>query len=159
MAELVRTCADESATTAAGHELAGVLDVGDIVLLVGPMGAGKTRFSQGVAKGLGVVERVTSPTFTVMRSHRADGPRGIENFHHADLYRVNSVDEVHDLALGELVEEGGVALVEWGDIAPDVFGPRVLIITFAVYDDVRVLHLSGALLAERSAQLEEWASR
>jgi tRNA threonylcarbamoyladenosine biosynthesis protein TsaE len=145
-------------TTTAGAAFASVLRSGDIVLLTGTLGAGKTTFVQGVAKGLGVSERVTSPTFTMVRQHACANNLGIETLHHCDVYRVTSLDEVVDLALGELVEESAVALVEWGELAASVFGRDVMTIDFAVIDDeVRTLTVDGALADDRAAQLEVWA--
>ncbi len=125
-----RFCASAQDTVAAGEAFAAVLTSGDIVLLSGKLGAGKTTFVQGVAKGLGVSDRVTSPTFTMVREHVCSNDSGIETLHHCDVYRVDSLDEVLDLALGELVEDAGVALVEWGELAASVFGRDVMTIDF-----------------------------
>ncbi|MGB8196790.1 MAG: tRNA (adenosine(37)-N6)-threonylcarbamoyltransferase complex ATPase subunit type 1 TsaE [Acidimicrobiales bacterium] len=154
-----RRCATAEDTVAAGEAFAAVLETGDIVLLSGTLGAGKTTFVKGVAKGLGVAERVTSPTFTMVRQHEAANDRGIATLHHSDVYRVESLDEVVDLALGELVEDSGVALVEWGELAAPVFGRDVMTIEFSVLDDeVRLLTVSGDLTSDRTARLEKWAS-
>ena len=115
-----------SATQNYGERLAGVLAPGTVVLLVGGLGAGKTAFAQGMARGLGVREPVTSPTFTLVSTYDTDGTRGVHRFLHADLYRVGSGEEAEDLAIGELVEDGALAAVEWGDLAPGIFGSRTL---------------------------------
>jgi tRNA threonylcarbamoyladenosine biosynthesis protein TsaE len=123
------------------------------------LGAGKTTFVKGVAKGLGVRGLVNSPTFTVVREHDCDNDLGIATLHHCDVYRVRSLDEVLDLALGELVEESGVALVEWGDLAASVFGREVLEVTFDVgEDDARTLVVDGAVDTLRAAQLDTWVA-
>lgn len=154
-----RICRDALSTREAGADFAAVLRRGDVVLLSGPLGAGKTTFVQGVAGALGVLERVTSPTFTMVRQHAAHNDLGIETLHHADVYRVESLGEVLDLDLGELVEEAGVALVEWGDLASSVFGRDVLTLDFRVLDDERrSLRAAGALDARRADALEQWAS-
>lgn len=142
---------------AAGEAFASVLTPGDIVLLSGPLGAGKTTFVKGVAKGLGVRERVTSPTFVMVREHRCvDGP--IRTLHHADVYRVERLDEVIDLALGELVEESAVAIVEWGELAASVFGRDVVTIDFLIDDrEGRTLVVDGALAHVHSRSLDRWA--
>ncbi len=141
-----------------GARFAQVLEPGDVVLLSGPLGAGKTTFTQGVARGLGVAERVQSPTFIVVRQHRCANDRGIESLHHADVYRVGTLDEVLDLALGELVEERAVALVEWGELAASVFGRDVLTVTFSVDEhDQRTLEVGGALSDDRADALGEWS--
>jgi tRNA threonylcarbamoyladenosine biosynthesis protein TsaE len=154
-----RFCATAEDTIAAGEEFAAVLSSSDIVLLSGTLGAGKTTFVKGVAKGLGVHERVTSPTFTMVREHHCSNSSDIETLHHCDVYRVESLDEVLDLALGELVEDSAVALVEWGELAASVFGRDVITVDFQVDDnDGRTLTVGGELAATRAAQLDAWAS-
>lgn len=154
-----RYCATAADCAAAGEAFAPVLRSGDIVLLTGRLGAGKTTFVQGVARGLGVGERVTSPTFTMVREHDCTNAMGIETLHHCDLYRVESLGEVLDLALGELVEEYGVALVEWGELASSVFGRDVLTIDVQVdKTEGRNLLVDGALAEERRDELNRWAS-
>jgi tRNA threonylcarbamoyladenosine biosynthesis protein TsaE len=155
-----RYAATADETKVAGEELARVLRPGDVVLLSGQLGAGKTTFAQGVARGLGVVDRVTSPTFTMVRQHECRNGRGITTLHHADVYRVGSLAEVLDLALGELVEESAVALVEWGEIASSVFGLEVVSVDFTIDDsEGRTLVVAGALTNERSAELDAWVKQ
>jgi tRNA threonylcarbamoyladenosine biosynthesis protein TsaE len=154
-----RICATADDTVAAGEAFAAVLSPGDIVLLSGTLGAGKTTFVKGVAQGLGVQERVTSPTFTMVREHHCSNAPGIETLHHCDVYRVESLDEVLDLALGELVEDAGVALVEWGDLAASIFGRDVMTVDFGVADDgTRTLTVGGELAEARATRLYIWVS-
>lgn len=115
-------------THAMGAALADALEPGIVLVLTGGLGAGKTALVQGIATGLGVTARVTSPTFTMVASHRTDGRAGIKVLLHADLYRVASGAEADDLAIGELVEDAAVACVEWGDLAPEVLGNRRVVI-------------------------------
>jgi tRNA threonylcarbamoyladenosine biosynthesis protein TsaE len=144
-------------TQRAGEEFASLLRPGDVVLLSGILGAGKTTFTQGVARGLGVSDRVTSPTFTMVRQHECVNEMGIFTLHHADLYRTGSLSEVDDLALGELVEESAVALLEWGDVAASLFGRDVIIVSFAIEEnDGRTLEVDGAL-DERTTDMESWS--
>ena len=150
-------------TRALGASLAQVLEAGTVVVLRGDLGAGKTAFAQGVARGLGVRERVTSPTFTMMASYQTATERGIEVFLHADLYRVGSGVEADDLAIAELVEDAAVAVVEWGDLAPDVLGARRVdvAITMGAGDDDRIFvvdpgPVDGALL---ESALARWSVR
>lgn len=98
-------------TRAFGRRLARLLRPGDVVLLQGPLAAGKTTLAQGVGAGLGVDGRVTSPTFVLLASH-PPGRQGATALHHADLYRLTSAEEVRDLALAEQAADG-VLLVEW----------------------------------------------
>ncbi len=101
----------------------GVRGPGDVLLLSGDLGAGKTTFAQGFGRALGVDEPVTSPTFTLVRQYETTaGATGVRNLLHADVYRLDNLGEIVDLGLGQLVEDGGVALVEWGDAAEPVLG-------------------------------------
>lgn len=96
-----------------GRRLADVLRAGDLVILDGPLGAGKTVLVQGIGAGLGVQGAVTSPTFVIARVHRpASGGRGLPLVH-VDAYRLNSLAEVDDLDLDTGLEEA-VTVVEWG---------------------------------------------
>ncbi len=97
------------AMRALGASLAAVLQPGDLVLLVGPLGAGKTVFAQGVGAGLGVTGPVLSPTFVIARVHRG----GRIPLVHVDAYRLGSVAEVDDLDLDATLASS-VTLVEWG---------------------------------------------
>ena len=154
-----RVTVGPAATELAGEEFAQLLRPGDVVLLSGPLGAGKTTFVRGLARGLGVSERATSPTFTLVRQHRCHNDRGIATLHHADVYRVTSLDEVLDLALGELVEEAAVAVVEWGELAAPVFGADVVTVSIAVTsDEGRIIDVDGAGARDRAEAMARWAS-
>ncbi|MHB8333650.1 MAG: tRNA (adenosine(37)-N6)-threonylcarbamoyltransferase complex ATPase subunit type 1 TsaE [Acidimicrobiales bacterium] len=154
-----RVTAGPAATELAGEEFARLLRPGDVVLLSGPLGAGKTTFVRGLARGLGVAERATSPTFTLVRQHRCHNDLGIATLHHADVYRVTSLDEVLDLALGELVEEAAVAVVEWGELAAPVFGADVVTVSIAVTsDEGRTIDVDGAGARDRAEAMARWAS-
>lgn len=154
-----RFTAGPAATEAAGEEFARLLRPGDVVLLSGPLGAGKTTFVCGLARGLGVRERATSPTFTIVRQHECHNDLGIATLHHADVYRVTSLDEVFDLALGELVEEAAVAVVEWGELAAPVFGADVVTVSIEVTsDEGRTIDVDGAGARDRAEALARWAS-
>jgi tRNA threonylcarbamoyladenosine biosynthesis protein TsaE len=101
-------------TRALGRRLAGVLRAGDLVLLNGPLGAGKTALAQGVGAGLGVRGAVTSPTFVIARVHRPDpAAGGTLPLVHVDAYRLGGVAEVDDLDLDESLSDS-VTVVEWG---------------------------------------------
>jgi tRNA threonylcarbamoyladenosine biosynthesis protein TsaE len=101
-------------THAFGERLAALLRAGDLVLLNGPLGAGKTVLAQGIGAGLGVTGTVTSPTFVISRVHRPDPARGGRlPLVHVDAYRLGGVAEVDDLDLDATLDES-VTVVEWG---------------------------------------------
>jgi tRNA threonylcarbamoyladenosine biosynthesis protein TsaE len=100
-------------TRALGAAIASLARPGDLLLLAGDLGAGKTAFAQGFARGLGITERVVSPTFTLARDYH--GPS--LTLHHLDVYRLDHLQEALDLGLAELIDDdGGVTLIEWGDV-------------------------------------------
>jgi len=99
----------EDETAAAGEMLGKTLAAGDVVLLFGDLGAGKTAFVRGIARGLGAnPDEVSSPTFTIVQQYSGAGP----TLYHVDLYRLAS-DEVDDLGLDDLVSGDGVVAIEW----------------------------------------------
>ena len=135
-------------TRALAGRLVGLCRPGDVVLLVGDLGAGKTVFAQGFAAALGVPGPVTSPTFALVRHYRCAEHSPVGVLIHADVYRTGSLDEVADLALAELVEEDAVALVEWGELAAPALGDSALEVTLVAPDPVgaperRVLTVVG----------------
>jgi tRNA threonylcarbamoyladenosine biosynthesis protein TsaE len=97
-------------TEALGARLAERLGPGDVVALTGELGAGKTCFTQGLARGLGVAGRAVSPTFVLINEYRGRLP-----VHHVDAYRTESLTELLDLGLDELFSGDGVTIVEWAD--------------------------------------------
>jgi tRNA threonylcarbamoyl adenosine modification protein YjeE len=106
-----------------GAALAALLRPGDTVLLGGDLGAGKTTFTQGLAAALGISGTVTSPTFVLVHSYRTSAGWDLL---HADVWRLEQLQEVIDLAIPELLEEGAVAVVEWGEMAAPALAPDYL---------------------------------
>lgn len=127
-------------TRAFGRRLAGLLRAGDLVILDGPLGAGKTALAQGIGSGLGVRGEVTSPTFVVARVHpslRTDGPPLV----HVDAYRLGSIAEVDDLDLDASLDES-VTIVEWGGGKVEQLADAHLVVRLERReDDVRVVEL------------------
>lgn len=118
-------------THAVAAVVAGLAHPGDIIVLAGEMGTGKTAFAQGFGAALGITEPITSPTFTLVHSY----PVGKLTLHHADLYRLEQLAEVTDLALDELAESHGIVLVEWGDVADALFGDHLEVRLAMCVDD------------------------
>jgi tRNA threonylcarbamoyladenosine biosynthesis protein TsaE len=105
---------DVEQTRRIGAGLAEICRAGDLLVLSGDLGAGKTVFAQGVARGLGVPDQVTSPTFALVQTY--DGRLLL---HHLDVYRLEHVNEALDLGLAEMLDDDAVVLIEWGEtIAP-----------------------------------------
>ena len=97
-------------THALGRRVGAVLRAGDVVVLGGELGTGKTVFAKGLAVALGITEPVVSPTFTVVREYDAPLP-----LVHVDVYRLDHLQELHDLGFDDLVGSDAVTGVEWGD--------------------------------------------
>lgn len=135
---LVAGTTDVAATKALGAALAALARPGDIVLLSGELGAGKTAFTQGFAAGLGVSERVVSPTFTIARDYD-----GRLRLHHLDVYRLDHLQEAIDLGLAELTDDGGVTLIEWGEVVIPTLPPDYLEVrlSYGDGDDDRLIEL------------------
>jgi tRNA threonylcarbamoyladenosine biosynthesis protein TsaE len=93
-----------------GARIGRKLPAGAIVLLIGPLGAGKTVLSKGIARGLGVMEEIVSPTYTIVSEYPAPKP-----FYHIDLYRVEGREQVESLGLDDIFGAGGVSVIEWGE--------------------------------------------
>ena len=108
-------------TAAVGGKLAEDLVAGDVVALTGALGAGKTCFTQGVARGLGAGGRVVSPTFVLVNEYRGRLP-----IHHVDAYRTESLTELLDLGLEELLSGDGVTIVEWADKLAPLLPPHTI---------------------------------
>ena len=106
---------------AVGEKLGQVLKPGDVITLTGDLGAGKTYFSKGVGKGLGVSDHITSPTFTIINEYSGRLP-----LYHVDAYRVGNSDEVYDLGLEEYLFGEGVTLIEWPQVLEEVLPQQVL---------------------------------
>ena len=103
----------ETETEAAGQALAAKLRPGDVVAYRGDLGAGKTAFTRGLARGLGCHGRVTSPTFTIVNEY--EGPTPLFHF---DLYRLGGEEELWDIGWEDYLARNGVCAVEWSEIAP-----------------------------------------
>ena len=102
-------------TRALAAELAAFARPGDLVLLSGGLGSGKTAFVQGFARGLGIEEPVTSPAFVLVKTYYGRIP-----LVHLDVYRLDHFQEFVDLGIAELLDEGGVTVIEWGDVVTGV---------------------------------------
>ena len=148
------------ATRQVAASLEPLLHSGDVILLSGDLGAGKTAFVQGLAAALGVQERVTSPTFTLAVSYE-----GRLRLHHLDVYRLDNLAEVLDLDLPELLDDRAVICIEWGEVVVpelprDFLRIRIQLGHPEEIDDARVLEIEpiGPSWVSRNQQLNlAWA--
>ena len=153
-ATLVARTSSVDATQELAAALATLAQPGDLIVLAGDLGAGKTAFVQGFGRGLGVTEPITSPTFTLVQEYAGRLP-----VHHVDVYRLDQLSEVVDLGLSELLDDRGVVLIEWGDAITPLLPSDLLEVrlTFGAGDDDRtlVLRSSGRSWLRRMASLVE----
>lgn len=103
-------CANEAQTEKLGEIFAKTVFPGDVVAMRGDLGAGKTAFCRGLARGLGYTGRVTSPTYSLVNEYEGEVP-----MFHFDLYRLSSADELYDLGLEEYLDRGGICVMEWSE--------------------------------------------
>ena len=114
----------ETETEAAGQALAAKLRPGDVVAYRGDLGAGKTAFTRGLARGLGCHGRVTSPTFTIVNEYEWPTP-----LFHFDLYRLGGEEELFDIGWEDYLARNGVCAVEWSEIAPGALPENTVYVT------------------------------
>ena len=128
-------------TRALGEKLAARLRPGDVLLLEGDLGAGKSELTRGIAKGLGVAETVTSPSFTILNVYES----GRCPLYHFDWYRLESSEELYELGMDEFLSGDGIAVVEWPGRCPD-----------AVPEGAVRIRMTAAGENERMIECEEW---
>ncbi len=138
-------------TRALAAAVAELARPGDLVLLVGDLGAGKTVFAQGFGAGLGVDEQITSPTFALVQSYA-----GRLELHHLDVYRLAQLDEALDLGLPELLDDGSVVLIEWGDTITRALPPEYLEVRLELAEGTDDLDARQVELRSRGAR---WQAR
>ncbi len=140
------TTHDAVETHALGQRLGALLRAGDVVVLDGDLGAGKTVLAKGIAVALGITEPVVSPTFTVVREYDAPTP-----LVHVDVYRLDHLQELHDLGFDDLVGGEAVTVVEWGDrVSAALPSDRLRVVLEAGDgDDDRIVSVDAAGLSWR----------
>ena len=115
-------------TRALGEKLASRLKAGDVVVLEGELGAGKSELARGIARGLGVTETVTSPSFTILNVYES----GRCPLYHFDWYRLESEEELYELGMDEYLGGDGIAVIEWAERCPEAVPENVLRIRLEV---------------------------
>ena len=114
-----------------GIDFASSLKAGSVVALIGPLGAGKTTLAKAIAKGLGVTETLTSPTFTIVQEYES----GRLPLYHFDVYRVSDADELFEMGFEEYLHKGGVCLIEWADLIEDMLPEKTVTIKLDYGDE------------------------
>jgi tRNA threonylcarbamoyladenosine biosynthesis protein TsaE len=147
------TTASAAETRALGTRLGDALRPGDVIVLAGDLGAGKTTFVQGIATALGVEDRVTSPTFTIVHEYNGRLP-----LVHVDVYRLDRLGELYDLGLEDIADGAGAMVIEWGDIVAQALPTDRLVVRLELGsdDDERIISFvaHGSGWRARVAQLE-----
>ena len=131
-------------TAALGARLAEKLGPGAVVAFTGDLGAGKTAFVSGMARGLGIPDRVTSPTFTIVNEYEG----GRLPLFHFDMYRLGSSDELFDIGWEDYLARGGICAVEWSENVSDAMEPGTITVSIRRGDDdnSRVIGIEGVTL-------------
>lgn len=126
----------EKETENIAKAFAKMLKCGDVVCINGGLGAGKTAFTAGLAKGLGIKDVVSSPTFTIVNCYDGEIP-----LYHFDVYRISDSDEMYDIGFDEYIAGDGIAVIEWADIIEDILPKDRYDITITknldIHDDFR----------------------
>ena len=124
-----------------GQALAGRLRPGSVVAYRGDLGAGKTAFTRGLARGLGYQGRVTSPTFTIVQEY--DGPIPLFHF---DMYRLPDADALFDIGWEDYLERGGICAVEWSERVAEALPPETVLVSICRHpqrEDWRIITITG----------------
>lgn len=132
MLQLITTSVEE--TEHVGQKMGELVRAGMLVLLTGELGAGKTAFARGVARGLGVEGPVTSPSFTLVEEYHGRIP-----LYHLDVYRLSAPEELIDIGYEEYVDGEGICLIEWGDLVRELLPADHLEIRISGVGDLRTL--------------------
>lgn len=126
-------------TEAVGEALAAHLHPGDVIAYYGGLGAGKTAFTRGLARGLGICEPVTSPTYTIVNEYLS----GRMPLFHFDMYRLSSSEELFDIGWEDYLARGGVCAVEWSENVDDALADAISVRIERTGDDSRRITISG----------------
>ena len=126
-------------TEAIGYKLAMQLRPGDVIAFYGDLGAGKTAFTRCLAKGLGIDEAVTSPTYTIVNEYLT----GRMPLLHFDMYRLGSSDELFDIGWEDYLTRGGICAVEWSENVEDALEDAIIVSIHRVSDQEREIVIEG----------------
>ncbi|MDY3015242.1 MAG: tRNA (adenosine(37)-N6)-threonylcarbamoyltransferase complex ATPase subunit type 1 TsaE [Evtepia sp.] len=132
----------EQDTERLGEDLVKQLAPGSVVAFTGDLGAGKTAFVRGMARGLGITQRVTSPTFTIVNEYEG----GALPLFHFDMYRLYSSDDLFDIGWEDFLRRGGICAVEWSENIEDALEPDTIYVEIrrGADDHQRIISIKGA---------------
>ena len=118
----IKTCSVEQ-TVNVGKHLGKALERGDVICLVGDLGAGKTAFTGGIADALGIKGYITSPTFTIINEYEGNIP-----LYHFDVYRIADPEEMFEIGFEEYINGNGVAVIEWANLIEEILPPQYILV-------------------------------
>ncbi|SHH36152.1 tRNA (adenosine(37)-N6)-threonylcarbamoyltransferase complex ATPase subunit type 1 TsaE [Tepidibacter thalassicus] len=127
---------NEEETKEIGYKLGKLLNKGNVVCLIGDLGAGKTTITQSIAKGLGVDDYITSPTFTIVNEYEGRVP-----LYHFDVYRISSSEEMYEIGFEEYIYGQGVCIIEWANLIEDILPDNYLKLELNYKEDGREMIL------------------
>ena len=130
-----------SETEALGTALGKILNPGTVIAYLGDLGAGKTAFTRGLAKGLGCTDLVTSPTYTIVNEYLS----GRLPLFHFDMYRLHSSDDLFDIGWEDYLERGGVCAVEWSENVADAMEDPITVRVEKLGDECRRITIEGGI--------------
>lgn len=113
-------------TVAIGKKLGSILKPGDVICLSGELGTGKTALTNGIAKEMGIMSYITSPTFTLVNEYQGKYP-----LYHFDVYRIADVDEMFDIGFEEYLNGNGITIIEWGELISDILPDEIVKVTIS----------------------------
>ena len=135
----------EKETAKLGLKLGQMLKTPSVVCLTGDLGAGKTTFTKSIAKGLGIEEHITSPTFTIVNEYE-----GREKLYHFDVYRISSPEEMHEIGFEEYLASDGVCIIEWADMIKELLeGVELLWIEIRYTQDMQKREVEVSAVGEK----------
>ena len=120
----------ETETEKAGYDFGKTLKRGDVISLIGTLGAGKTVLAKGIARSLGIKEAIVSPTFTIVQEYN-----GREKLYHLDLYRLSGEDEFESMGGEDFLYPDGITLIEWAEKIGDMMPPDAYKVTISILED------------------------